>query len=171
MEREIKFRGREPSHKGRNYKHGLFGSKLHYLRLDLIKRCYHSKAHKFKWYGARGISVCDEWLASPISFYNWALSNGYKDGLEIDRIDVNGNYSPQNCQFITHKENCAIGKRRLRVTNKSGERNIIKTTHNTFETYGHKDGKQKFLGTFKTINEAIKTRNDYEQINKIQSVL
>ena len=162
MKREIIFRGKAPS-RGHNYKHGLYGSKLHYLRLDLIKRCYHPRASNFKWYGARGISVCDEWLGEPKSFFEWALNNGYEDGLEIDRIDVNGNYCPENCQFITHAENCAPNKRRLRITNKSGERNIVLTKHNTFEAFGQRVRcKQKFLGTYKTISEAIKARDEYE---------
>ena len=70
----------------------------------------------------RGITMDDTWRSDPKSFCDWAIAHGYKAGLEIDRIDVDGNYTPNNCQFVTHKENCAPNKRRLRATNKTGER-------------------------------------------------
>lgn len=59
-----------------------------------------------KDYFEKGIRVCDEWRDSWDSFKNWALANGYKEGLQIDRIDSTGNYTPENCRFVTPKENC-----------------------------------------------------------------
>jgi hypothetical protein len=59
---------------------------------------------KAKWYKDKGIKVCEEWLDYKI-FFNWAINNGFREDLEIDRIDSNGNYCPENCQWITHKEN------------------------------------------------------------------
>lgn len=67
------------------------------------KRCYNEKDHAYKNYGGRGISICQEWLNDFVSFYNWALSNGYADNLSIDRIDVNGNYEPSNCRWADAK--------------------------------------------------------------------
>lgn len=67
-------------------------------------RCQNPNDISFKNYGARGISLCDEWKDYD-NFYEWALSNGYKKGLEIDRIDANKNYEPSNCRFITKKQN------------------------------------------------------------------
>ena len=142
--------------------HGLHGTPVYRLWGDVVKRCESKNSHNFKYYGGRGIKICDEWRNSPKSFCEWALNNGYEKGKEIDRIDVNGDYTPANCQFITHKENCAINKRRLRITSKSGHRNIVKTKANTFETYGHKNKKQHFLGTHKTIEEAIIVRDNFE---------
>lgn len=68
-------------------------------------RCYNQKSKDYKWYGEKGITVCKEWLYNPIKFSIWALNNGYKKGLTIDRIDPNGNYEPNNCQWITCEEN------------------------------------------------------------------
>lgn len=54
--------------------------------------------------GGRGIIMCDEWKNNFLSFKDWAMTNGYKEDLTIDRIDVNGNYEPDNCRWITNKE-------------------------------------------------------------------
>lgn len=65
--------------------------------------------HEFHNYGGKGVVLCEEWLGENgyENFYLWAINNGYKDGLTIDRIDENGNYEPSNCQWITKSENTA----------------------------------------------------------------
>ena len=90
--------------KKRNYKHGLGRTRLCHIWGDMKRRCY-NKSHKdYKDYGGRGIIICDNWLNDFCSFYNWAMANGYKDKLSIDRIDVNGNYEPSNCRWVTIEE-------------------------------------------------------------------
>ena len=67
-------------------------------------RCYNPNHEHYAYYGGRGISVCEEWKSDFAAFRGWALENGYKDGLTIDRIDVNGDYEPSNCKWATQSE-------------------------------------------------------------------
>lgn len=71
----------------------------------MIRRCHDPKAPNRKYYFDRGISVCDLWREDFSSFEKWSLENGYANGLQIDRIDVNGDYEPENCRWVTPKEN------------------------------------------------------------------
>lgn len=77
--------------------------RLYRIWKNMINRCSYEKYHEYHLYGGRGISVCKEWTESHISFRNWAMANGYRDGLTLDRIDVNGNYEPSNCRWVTMK--------------------------------------------------------------------
>lgn len=73
----------------------------------MFYRCNNPKDRRYKNYGGRGISICDEWNDEDkgfFSFYEWAMNNGYSDTLTLDRIDVNGNYEPSNCRWITNAE-------------------------------------------------------------------
>lgn len=79
-----------------------------YLKSRLIAiraRCENPKEQCFKIYGGRGIVVCDQWKESPQGFVEWALSHGWARGLQIDRINTNGPYSPENCQWTTSRQN------------------------------------------------------------------
>lgn len=86
-----------------NKTHGLSGTHLYYVYDNMLRRCYDEKCVRYPRYGGRGISVCKEWLDDRDAFYKWAIKSGYEDGLTIDRIDVDGGYSPGNCRWVTQK--------------------------------------------------------------------
>ena len=81
-------------------------SNLYRVFNAMIERCSKSSAKNYHNYGGRGIKVCNEWIGNYQAFCDWALANGYKKGLQIDRIDNNGNYEPSNCRWVTQKQNC-----------------------------------------------------------------
>lgn len=78
--------------------------RLYRIWSSMKSRCYYAKNKCFRSYGGRGIRICDVWLRSFNTFAEWALDHGYEDHLSIDRIDVNGNYCPENCRWITMTE-------------------------------------------------------------------
>lgn len=99
--------------------------RLRYVYDSILTRCYNQNSKKYKDYGERGIAVCDEWLHDRRNFYEWAINNGYKDTLTIDRINVNGNYEPSNCRWATAKQQ-ANNKRTCRYITINGKTNTFK---------------------------------------------
>ena len=85
-------------------KHGLSHTRIDNIYKSMISRCYMKNNNRYERYGGRGIKVCDDWLNDKSKFFEWAFSNGYKDGLTIDRIKVDEDYSPNNCRWATQKE-------------------------------------------------------------------
>lgn len=79
-------------------------ARLYTIWDHLKQRCNNPRSKNFKNYGGRGISVCPEWDSFE-AFRDWALSSGYADSLQIDRIDTNGDYKPENCRWVSQQEN------------------------------------------------------------------
>lgn len=103
----------------------------------MIARCYNEKAINYKYYGKKGIKICDEWLNSFEKFYEWATVSGFKEELSIDRIDGDKDYSPENCRWVTKSEQCynrdmsvklTLNGKTMYMTEWAEELNIDKTT-------------------------------------------
>jgi hypothetical protein len=86
-----------------NTDHGYCGTRIHRIWKGMKARCNIKSSTDFKWYGEKGVKVCDEWDQFP-KFLQWAMGNGYSEELTLDRIDPCGNYSPENCRWVTVAE-------------------------------------------------------------------
>lgn len=85
--------------------HGMCGTRIYRIWKAIKNRVTNKNAPDFqKWYGSRGITICEEWKNDFMAFYRWAMANGYNDTLSIDRIDVNSDYTPNNCRWATTKQ-------------------------------------------------------------------
>lgn len=87
-----------------NLIHGFNNTRLYSIFRGMYKRCYIKSNRAYKYYGGRGITICDDWLNDRSKFFLWAISNGYSDDLTIQRVDNDKGYSPDNCTWVTNKE-------------------------------------------------------------------
>lgn len=140
------------------------GTKQRLFRIwDHIKyRCLCPTCDAYKNYGGRGITLCQEWLNYE-NFRNWAFSNGYADGLTIDRIDVNGNYCPENCRWVTNKEQ-QRNKRNNRMITFGGKTQCISAWCE--ELHMKKGLVSKRLDAGWSIERALLTPTQIKQKNK-----
>lgn len=105
-------------------KHGETNTKLHHIWETMRKRCRGLDAHHKKYYKDRGITVCDAWN-DYVTFRDWALNNGYKEGLEIDRIDNDKGYFPENCRWVTRERNIRNRSNTVMVTYKGETKSLV----------------------------------------------
>jgi hypothetical protein len=124
-------------------KHGFSKTRLEQVRNDMQKRCYNPKRSSYKWYGGRGITVCEEWRTNPASFYTWAIESGYEEHLTIERIDVNGNYCPENCKWVTQKEQKNNQRSNHLITYKGKTRTMAKWSEITGISYSTLRSRQR----------------------------
>lgn len=151
--------------------------RLHKIYYRMLGNCYNKSNYDYHKYGARGITVCKEWINSFEAFYAWAIMNGYeykpnKNGrntISIDRIDNNKGYFPDNCRWTTAQIQGT--NQRKRRTNTSGYTGIKPRKYHTgiikYTARIVVDNKEKSIGTFNTVKEAVEARNSYIIKNKL----
>lgn len=117
----------------------------------MISRCYNESDKAYHWYGAKGIRICNEWLKNHSAFEKWALQNGYKKGLTIDRKNENEDYCPENCRWITLEDNAKY-KSTTRLLEVDGEihtgrdwAKILNIGLNTINKYVRTYGKEQTI--------------------------
>ncbi len=99
----------------RNLTHGMSGTKIYKRWLGMKGRCNNKDNTAYANYGGRGITICDEWLDVE-NFINWATSNGYREDLTLERLDVNSNYNPENCVWVTRTQQNRNTRRNIKET-------------------------------------------------------
>jgi hypothetical protein len=159
----------------RNKTHGLSRDPLYHVWGSAIARCSNSNTANYKRYGGRGILFDSEWKSDFMLFYTWSIENGYAKGLELDRIDNDGNYEPSNCRYITKLHNS---------WNRRGESNSTSkykgvswsTSHKRWRAQGTIDGKKVHIGLYDMEEDAARAYNEkvvsihceYGNLNKIK---
>jgi len=140
-------------HKEITSKHGMYKHPLYQTWLNMTQRCNNPKNPIYKYYGARGVKVCDHWLESFENFYN---DMGEKpEGASLDRIDDALVYSKETCKWSDKSEQ--VFNRRPKK-NKSGYTGVKVTPAGNFSSGISKNGKFHYLGTYDTLEEAIEAR-------------
>ena len=131
--------------------------RIHNILKLMIQRCYDPNSKDYKWYGGKGITICDEWLSNTISFEDWAMANGYQDNLTIDRIDENKNQCPENCRWISNENNARYKSTTRLITvdeeTHSGKEwsKILGLATNAINTYVRKHGMDNTIKYIKNL--------------------
>lgn len=144
-------------------KHGMSKTTIYKRWASMKQRCNNVNSIGYKNYGGRGIKVCSDWNDSFLNFYEWAINNGFKKELEIDRINNDGNYEPLNCQFITKKENMSSAKKRQY---KGCRTTGVVTSKGKFKAHVFINGKRIDIGVYDTEYIAEKEREKYLKENQ-----
>jgi DNA-directed RNA polymerase subunit RPC12/RpoP len=156
--------------KDRNTKHGLVNTGLYGIWRNIKNRTLNPKHKQYNDYGGRGITICDEWKNDFMSFYAWAMTNGYSDELSIDRIDNDGGYSPENCRWTTS----IIQNRNKRIptNNTSGYKGVsYNKRRGKYQVQICVNKKSIYLGSFPTAVEGAIAYNNYIIENNLEGFI
>lgn len=118
-----------------NKHHGKRNTRLYNIWSGIKNRCYNKNIDRYRLYGQRGIKMYPEWSSDFMSFYNWAINNNYNDNLSLDRINVNGDYEPNNCRWVTQKEQCNNKRNNHYLTYNSKTQSMSKWSEETGINY------------------------------------
>jgi len=168
-----------------NTTHGVSDSPIYPIWLLILRRCYSEKDRLYARYGGRGIKVWDKWLDNPAEFVSWCQNNGWVKGLDIDREDNNGDYTPDNCRFVTRLVNNHNREYGSKTRNSKTGIAGVSPSGTGFRAYiGSRvfsgapegaPGRQINLGVFSTVEAALKSRNNFitehSLPNRIQEVI
>ena len=152
--------------------HGLGRTRLYYIWTSMKDRTLNPKYKQYNDYGGRGITICDEWKNDFMSFYNWALSNGYEEnkGLSIDRIDNNGSYCPENCRWVT--QTIQTRNQRLPKSNTSGYKGVsYNKRRGKYTAQINVNNKSIYLGSFLTLEDGAIAYNNYIIENNLEGFI
>ena len=138
----------------KNYRHGDANSRLYEIWCGIAKRCNDINSKSYSNYGGRGIKRCDEWNDYN-AFRQWAMNNGYSDNLTLDRIDVNGDYCPQNCRWVDMKTQCRNKRNNHNVTYKGITKSVAEWAESIGCGYNTLHARLHHLGW--SIEEALST--------------
>lgn len=116
--------------------HGETGSRLYWVWHNMIERCTNPNATNYERYGGRGITVCPEWRSSFEAFMAWAMANGYQPGLQVDRKDNDGPYTPSNCRWATRKQQARNTSQNVIITYDGRPVTMIEASELTGIPYG-----------------------------------
>ena len=152
-------------------KHGDYKTSLYGVWKAMRQRCRLTSSTAYKYYGAKGIDVCDEWYNSYLCFKAWSTSSGYNEELSIDRIDVTKGYMPSNCRWTT-KTVQSRNTTKLRSTNTSGFRGVSWSKRdNTWLATISVNYKSINLGSYKSALEAAKAYDTYVITNNFEHTI
>ncbi len=142
--------------RGKGSKYSIQDKKIYKKWSHMLSRCNNPKDISYKNYGGRGIKVCKEWFDYE-NFAKWSIENGYSENLELDRINTNGDYSPDNCRYITRLENSRNKRKTLKFCYK-GEELTLKQLADKYEI-NYKILWQRIRRSKMTIEKAIETQD------------
>jgi hypothetical protein len=136
-------------------RHGLYEHDLYSVWEGIKARCQNQNNTSFNSYGGRGIKICKEWQNNFKLFFHWAIQNGWKSGLQIDRIDNDKGYMSSNCRFVTPRKNVCNRRDKFKSRYGIGVRKYGKRFYSLIYIYN----RPKYLGMFDTPKEASLQRD------------
>ena len=151
--------------------HGMSTHSLYVLWYDMKLRCEDSRHDSYELYSSKGRDICEEWKNDMSAFMDWALNNGWKKGLVLDREDNSLGYSPENCRFVTYKENSHNSD--IQRRSKTGYAGVwYEQGGGKYQSYIHgvdilPNNRKKHLGRFDTAEQAVAARNNYIKVHKL----